>query len=161
VKRFPAILAIAAIGVASASSAIAETLIFPSFQVEIQDGWEHSIEGHPGDSSRKVINISHPNGAGSVRMLSYRVPTIVSKDMLRNVTNVDSSTPLTWQSWGDFSGYQYEYMEQGKFYRQWWLASDGNILFITYQCDPELRSLETEAIDKIVRSIKVNTGNKE
>jgi len=48
--------------------------------------------------------------------------------------------------------------ENGVFYRQWWLANERTILFITYQCDPEAIDIETEVIDKIVQSITVNNA---
>ena len=131
----------------------AKTLSFPSFRIEIQDGWEHSIENSPGDDSRSVISLRHPNGVGILKMGSYDAPVVVSEDILRNMTNLESSTPLTWQNWGDYSGYQYDYLERGSFYRLWWLASERTILFITYECDPESKDIETEEIDKIVRSI--------
>ena len=74
------------------------------------------------------------------------------------MTNVDASTPLTWQKWGDYSGYQYDYLERGSFYRQWWLVNERAMMFITYQCDPESKDSETEEIDKIVRSITVKNS---
>ena len=130
----------------------AETLSFPSFQIEIRDGWEHTMETVPGDNWGSVISLSHPNGVGSLKILPYDAPA-VSQDRLRNLTNVEFSVPLTWQNWGDYSGYQYDYLERGSFYRQWWLTNERTILFITYQCDPGSRDIETEEIDNIVRSI--------
>ena len=77
----------------------AETLSFPSFQIEIQDGWEHTIETGPGDNWGSVISLSHPNGVGSLKILPYDAPA-VSQDRLRNLTNVELSVRLTWQNWG-------------------------------------------------------------
>ena len=134
----------------------AETLSFPSFRIEIPDGWEHSIENSPGDFWGSVISLRHPNGVGILKMGSYDAPVVVSEDRLRNMTNVGFSTPLTWQNWGDYSGYQYDYLERGSFYRQWWLTNERTIIFITYQCDPESKDIETEEIDNIVLSIKID-----
>ena len=145
------LLAIAVFGITTSSNA--ETLSFPSFRIEIQDGWEHSIENRPDDNSRSVINLRHPDGVGVLKMGTYDAPAVVSEDILRNMTNLESSIPLTWQNWGDYSGYQYDYFERASFYRQWWLANERTIIFITYQCDPESKDIETEEIDKIVRSI--------
>jgi hypothetical protein len=131
----------------------AETLSFPSFQIEIQDSWERSIETRPGDNWGSVISLNHPNGVGSLKILPFDAPAVVSEDILRNLTNLNSSIPLTWQDWGDYSGYQYDYLERGSFYRQWWLTNKRTIIFITYQCDPESKDIETEEIDNIVRSI--------
>ena len=130
----------------------AETLSFPSFQIEIQDGWEHTIETGPGDNWGSVVSLSHPNGVGGLKILPYDAPA-VSQDRLRNLTNVELSVLLTWQNRGDYSGYQYDYLERGSFYRQWWLTNERTILFITYQCDSGSRDIEIEEIDNIVRSI--------
>ena len=64
----------------------AETLSFPSFQIEIQDGWEHNIENGSGGDSRSVISLRHPNGVGILKMGSYYA-SAVSQDRLRNLTN--------------------------------------------------------------------------
>ena len=72
------------------------------------------------------------------------------------MTNVDSSTPLTWQKWGDYSGYQYDYLERGSFYRQWWLANKRTIIFIVYDSDTESKDIEIDEINKIINSITVN-----
>jgi hypothetical protein len=138
------------------TSAGAETLSFPAFRIEIQDGWEHSTSKKHGDDSRAVISLRHHNGVGSLKMLSYKAPVIVSKDMLRKLTNLESSIALDWRQWGDYRGFQYSYFERGSFYRQWWLANQGTIIFITYQCDPESSNIETEAVEKMIRSIRVN-----
>lgn len=160
-KRIALMIVMAGIGAASTTSAVAETLRRPSFQLELPVGWEHSIENRPGDGSGEVIGINHPNSIGSVKMLSYPAPAVVSRELLRNLTNVDSSTPLRWQSWGDFSGYHHEYIERGKFYRHWWLASGVDIVIVSYQCDPDSRKIETEAIDAIVRSLRVTPDRSE
>ena len=143
---------------AMATGLNAETLSFPSFRIEVEDGWVYSIERGPqahqdwGD----LISIYHPNGVGILKVGSYSAPDFVSQEILRNMTNVDFSKPLTWQNWGDYSGYQYKYLERGLFYRQWWLVNERTIIFITYNCDPESKDIETDEIDKIVNSITVN-----
>ena len=143
---------------AMTTSLNAETLSFPSFRIEIHDGWEHGIESDSGDDWGSVISLRQPNGVGILRMGFYDADAIVSKDILRNMTNLELSTPLTWQNWGDYSGYQYSYVESGLYYRQWWLANQRTIIFITYQCILESKDIETEEIDKIVRSITVNNA---
>ncbi len=138
---------------AMSASVNAETLSFPSFQIEIQVGWEHSIDNRPVDDLLSMISLRRPNGVGVLKIGFYDALAVVSEDALRNLTNLESSISLTWQNWGDYSGYQYDYLERGSFYRQWWLTSDGTIIFITYQSAPESKDIETEEIDKIVRSI--------
>jgi hypothetical protein len=143
---------------AMATSLNAKTLSFPSFQIDVPAGWERSIEDRPDYDRGSVVSLRHPDCAGSLTILPYEAPAAVSQDRLRNMTNVDASTPLTWQKWGDFPGFQYDYIESGSLYRQWWLVKEHAMLFITYQCDSELRVSDTEAIDNIVRSIVVRNS---
>jgi hypothetical protein len=135
-----------------------ESLSFLSFHIEIPDGWEQNIENGPNENSGGVLSLRDSNGGGILRMRSYDTPGAVSEDRLRNLTNLEPSTPLTWEHWGNFSGYQHSYTENGMFYRQWWLANERTILFITYQSDPEPSDVETELIEKIVHSITVNNA---
>jgi len=141
---------------AMTTSLNAETLAFPSFQIEIQDGWEYSIENGPGHDRGSVISFRHSDGVGVLKIQSYDTSAVVSQDTLRNMTNLEASTHLSWQDWGNYSGYQYSYAEGGSYYRQWWLTMNRSIMFITYQSDPESKDIETEEIDRIVRSITVN-----
>ncbi len=151
-----ALLAIAIFGMTTISNA--ETLSFPSFRIEVEDGWVHSIEGGPQANPEwgDLISIYHPNGNGILKVQFFSAPYLVSKDRLWNITNVEWSTPLIWQNWGDYSGYQYDYLERGSFYRQWWLVNERTLIFITYNSDPESKDIETDEIDKIVNSITVN-----
>ncbi len=72
------------------------------------------------------------------------------------MTNVDWSEQLDWESWGDFSGYRYNYSEDGLFYRQWWLTDVKTIVFFVYSAGTEPEQAEKNEINKIVRSITAN-----
>jgi len=151
------LLAIAIFGMTMSSNA--ETLAVPPFQITIEDSWVHNIERGPqappewGD----LVSIYHPNGNGILKVQFYSTPYLVSKDRLRNMTNVEWSTPLDWQYWGDNSGYQYDYWERASFYRQWWLANENGIIFIVYNSNTESKDIEIYEINEIVNSITVNT----
>ena len=150
------LLAIAIFGMTMSSNA--ETLAFPSFRIEVEDGWAHSIERGPQASPEwgDQISIYPPDGNGILKMLSWNAPDMVSKDILRNMTNVELSTPLFLQNWGDYSGYQYDYLERGSFYRQWWLVNERTIIFFVYKSNTESKDIEIDEINKIVNSITVN-----
>ena len=143
---------------AMTTSSNAETLSFPSFRIDVEDDWVHSVERRPqaphewGD----LISIYHPSGNGILKIQSFNAPDFVSKEILRNLTNVASSTPLIWQNWADYSGYQYDYLERGSFYRQWWLAIEKTIIFFVYESNTESKDIEIDEINKIVDSITVN-----
>jgi len=151
-----ALLAIAIFGITAASNA--ETLSFSSFRIEVGDGWVHNLEKGPQahNAMANLVNIYNPNGIGILKMQPYSAPDFVSRGILRNLTNVDLSTPLTWQDWGDYSGYQYDYSEGDTFYRQWWLVNERTIMLIVYDSDTESTDIENDEINKIVNSITVN-----
>jgi hypothetical protein len=136
--------------------AFAETLSFPSFQIEIADGWAHRTEPAPGDDSKPVIRIHRPDVIGVLSVRSLNAPGIVTEEILRNLTNIDRSIDLAWQDWGGYSGYQFNYVDNGTYYRHWWLAHEQTILVISYECEAGLRDIETEVIDAIVNSIRSN-----
>lgn len=150
------LLAIAIFGITAASNA--ETLSFPYFRIEVGDGWVHNLEKGPQahNAMANLVNIYNPNGIGILKMQPYSAPDFVSREILRNLTNVDLSTPLTWQDWGDYSGYQYDYSEGDTFYRQWWLVNERTIMLIVYDSDTESTDIENDEINKIVNSITVN-----
>ncbi len=151
------LLVIAIFGMTTSSNA--ETLAVPSFRIEVEDGWVHSIERGPQANPEwgDLISIYHPNGNGILKVQFYSTPYLVSKDRLRNMTNVELSTPLDWQNWGGNSGYQYDYWERASFYRQWWLANENGIIFIVYNSNTESKDIEIDEINEIVNSITVNT----
>ena len=150
------LLAIVIFGITTRSHA--ETLSFPSFRIEVEDGWVHSVERGPQANPEwgELISVYYPDGNGILNIRSFNAPDFVSKEILRNLTNVAASTPLIWQNWGDYSGYQYDYLERGSFYRQWWLAIKKTIIFFVYESNTESKDIEIDEINKIVDSITVN-----
>ena len=152
------LITIAIVGITTISNA--EVLSFPSFRIEVEDGWVHNLERKPRAHSDlgELIAIYHPNRNGILKIQPYSAPDFVSRAILRNMTNVESSTTLTWQKWGDYSGYQYDYAEGGSFYRQWWLTNERTIIFIVYECNTESRNIEIDEVNKIVDSITANTS---
>ena len=93
---------------------------------------------------------------GSLKVHSFSAPMVVDENRLRNLTNVDRSTPLVMQDWGNFSGYQYDYSEDGSFYRQWWLVKQRTMMFVVYESSVEIEDTDSDEIDRIVRSLTVN-----
>jgi hypothetical protein len=135
--------------------ALAESVSVGAFQIEIEDGWVHLIEpASASDPSRGgSIRIHNPNGPGVLDIGSLASPGPVQPEVLRNLTNLPATIPLTLQRWGDFSGYQHDYVEGASFVRQWWLVNDSAVIFVTYKCSVEMSGLETDAINAMVRSL--------
>ena len=122
-----------------------------SYNIAIPGGWLHRTEAE--SDQRLITTIYHPDGVGSLKFMSLTTaPKVVTREILRNMTNVDSSITLDWQMWGEFSGYQYDYTEDGTFYWQWWLTNQEEILFFVYSSDSQYDS-ERKVINGIVASI--------
>lgn len=140
-----------------AGNADAERLAFRGFTIDLVAGWTHRVENRTLEADRpaELVSISRPEGPGVLRIQSYAAPRDGSQDLLRNMTNVDMSTALSWQNWGEFSGYVHEYDERGSFYRQWWLARERTLIFITYRCDTGLQGADIELVDAMVRSLAI------
>ena len=134
-----------------------DVVIFSSFQVDTANGWLHSIEKPASGDWGELIIFHHPEGVGTLKVRSLVAPEIVSRDDLRNMTNVDSALQLTFKRWGDYTGFQHDYLEKDSFFRQWWLANESTIIFITYSCGIEFKEIENQQINDIVRSLKINT----
>ena len=143
---------IALIAAGLAPNLFAETLSQPFFRIGVNGGWVSSIEERP--QAQNLISIHHPDRPGVLKIQSLRAPT-VDPTRLRELTNVDSSVQLRWESWGDdFSGYQYNYSENGSFYRQWWLTDGKTIVFFVHSSGVESNPTEIDEIDEIVRSLQ-------
>ena len=156
-RRISAQAALALSVLAVVLSSAAESVSSMGFRIEIEDGWAHRIEPASGADYAvgDLIRIQRPNGPGLLSLRSYASPRVVDPETLRNMTNVPIATQLTTERWGDYEGFQLDYVEGASFYRQWWLANESTLVLITYQCDAELSDLETDAIDRMVASLSV------
>ncbi len=140
---------------ALASSSFAEMLAQPTFKMEVADGWVHTLE-HNRTDWPEVISLSHPERSGVLKIVSYHAPAMVSRRVLREMTNVDWSKQLAWESWGEFAGYRYSYSESGSFFRQWWLTDEQTILFFVYNATTEPGRAEADEVERMVRSVMTN-----
>ena len=122
-----------------------------SFKIAIPQDWEYSESGPDGVVTLKI---SPPGGAGSLKLRAISDIPPMTRAILRNLTNVDTSISLDWQSWGEAGGYQYDYFENGKFYKQWWLTSQQAILFLVYSSDSQSHA-EIEIVNNIVSTLIV------
>ncbi len=131
------------------TTSYAELLELTTFRIDIKDGWTYEIDS----GNRKQIDIFHPDRNSSLTLITISAPALVTADTLRNMTNVDLSVPLTWQQWGDYAGYQYDYAEGDSFFRQWWLARDAEVLLVVYTSNAISDDVEIDVINRMVNSI--------
>ena len=122
-----------------------------SFELAIPDGWQYETTTQP--NKQVVSQIFHPDKDGIFQISSIiSLPGKPTQNRMRLLTNVDSSIDLPWQKWGKLSGYQYEYTEAGKFYRQWWLTHHNKIMFVVYSSKVKDESVRN-VIDEMVKSL--------
>lgn len=132
----------------------AETRAFGVFRIDLPPGWLARTEP-PGEAGRQDrIVVAHPAGIGALRLATIIAPEPVTHDQLRNLTNVDAAVAMQTGQWGDYQGYQYDYLEDDQFFRQWWLARDDVIVLVTYQCPSGFKDVEKEQINEVVGSLR-------
>ncbi len=125
-------------------------------RIKLPSGWLVDFDQSRNSGQGKVISVRNPDGTDLLQVQSLVAPDTVKQEVLRNMTNVDSSVSLSFESWGDYSGFQYDYTESGLFFRQWWIANDRNLIFITYQSLAPLSDADIEQLAEIVRSLRIN-----
>ena len=145
----------AAATLAVAINAAGVTLSLGSAELELARGWLTSVEkvAPAGAEFGDLVSARHPDGVGVLKLQTYTAPESVDGEALRLLTNVPEAEPLVMQRWGDYTGYQHDYVENNFFYRIWWLAREEHLVFITYQCSAEQQGIETNDIDLIVQSL--------
>ena len=84
-----------------------------AFEFTIPQDWHHRTSS----SENSTSTILTPDGLGTLKLKSMTLPGEITPKNLRNLTNVESSTLLDWQSWGDLDGYHYDYIENGTFHQ--------------------------------------------
>jgi hypothetical protein len=64
-------------------------------------------------------------------------------------------TELVKVSYGPFSGIATQYMKEGFFWREWWLASGGLMIYATYSVAQGGEDLEKDKIESILSSLSL------
>ena len=126
-------------------------------RINLPRNWLFSVEQSSSRDQREVITARNPDGTGLLYIQSMLLPDKIREEALRNLTNVDSSVQLSFDSWGDYSGFQYDYAERGVFFRQWWLSDDQDLVLISYQSLVALSDAVVLQLEEIVRSLQTST----
>ena len=59
-------------------------------------------------------------------------------------------------SLGPLTGIGFEYLEQGEYWREWYLGRGPLLLLVTYNCDAEHRDFDRPLVDDILSTITIN-----
>jgi len=123
------------------------------FEISIPEGWQYETRTQP--NMQVVTRIFHLDRDGALEVSSIlNLPIKPTQDRIRLMTNLDSSVNLTWQKWGRLNGYQHDYTEAGKFYRQWWLTHQNKMMFIVYSSEVKDEASRI-VIDEMVKSLAI------
>ena len=149
-------MVVAILLIAAASSTQAWTLNLDLYQIDVPDGWTHSIEESNSEEWGDLVTLRPLGEDGDLKIMSYHAPVAITQDRLRSMTNVDRRINLAWQQWGEFAGYQYAYEEQGSFHLQWFLVNGNTLLLVTYQGAPTTKDRVAADLEPIIRSLAIN-----
>lgn len=56
----------------------------------------------------------------------------------------------------EFSGFYVEHVENGVFWREWWLRAGCLMIYVCYNVDEKFKKSELVLVDRIVKSLKAN-----
>ena len=78
-------------------------------------------------------------------------------ELVEQIARDEAEQSLQWSpvSLGDFLGVRASYQEDGVSIREWYVASAGMLLFITYSCEDENRGMDDAAVDEILDTLVV------
>jgi hypothetical protein len=78
---------------------------------------------------------------------------------LEAIARAESEQELVWQSveLGEFSGVVSAFAEDGVAIREWYVAHESLLLFITYSCEAENSGMDDAAVDELLDTLMVAT----
>ena len=74
---------------------------------------------------------------------------------LERIARDEASQAVVWApaELGEFEGLSGSFVEEGAAIREWYIASGGMLLFITYSCDEDNRGMDDAAVDEILDTL--------
>lgn len=142
------------LAIADNSNGEGRVITVGSFKVTMPSDWQYKEVSSDSGVSTNIFPIDNHGTHGSLSLMSLTVPTLVTRERLRLLTNVDSSISLDWGTWGELSGFQYDYVEEGQFFKQWWLVGKNAVLFLVYRRESKDDG-EIRVINQIVSTLSV------
>ena len=79
---------------------------------------------------------------------------------LADIAAAESEQSLDWRpvTLGDFSGLASRFVEEGAAIRQWYVANDAMLLYITYSCDEDNAGMDDAAVDELLDTLAPASG---
>ena len=121
------------------------------WSVELPDNWE-------AEQDEDCATFTSERGVGALQISAYRRDDeIVTDEDLLDFAEDDLVEGENSQSvsFGEFVGLETSYFANEGFSRKLWLQSGSLLLFITYNCAAEERTVETEDVNLILKSLSL------
>ncbi|MGB7068404.1 MAG: DUF3805 domain-containing protein [Pyrinomonadaceae bacterium] len=100
------------------------------------------------------------NGVGALQISAYEtdIPRSAEDSLREHFEDEKVVAEISAQIADDSSqtatGY---YEKEGLYSKVWFVTNDNCLLFITYNCDSKSKTIETEDVNSIVESVRLNT----
>ncbi len=121
------------------------------WSIDLATGWA-------GSSAEECYEIVKPDGLGALHISSYRKDEKITKDDVLELMELDEDAikHVSEKQWGEFNSFQLAYSDVDAFWRVWWLYKDNLLIYATYNCNLEDKGKESEDVDFMMKTIKVN-----
>ena len=76
---------------------------------------------------------------------------------IKGIAESESEQPQDWKSvtLGDFNGVVSAFVEEGAAIREWYIANDSQLLYISYSCEEDNRGMDDAAVNEILDTLMV------
>ena len=121
------------------------------WSVELPDNWE-------AEQGEDCATFTSQRGVGALQISAYRrdAEIVTDEDLLDFAEDeLVEGANLNSVSFGEFVGLETSYFADESFLRKLWLRSGSLLLFVTYTCAAEERTVEAEGVSQILNSLSL------
>lgn len=121
-----------------------------SWSLLVPEGWsaQHDADG---------VSLFGEPGCGALQVsAAFKNDAVTDAELLDFAKERSKDSAPTPTSVGELTGFELSRVEDGTYWREWYLRSGNIALFVTYNCDSEDRGREDEAIGEILDSLSVS-----
>ncbi len=120
---------------------------YRNIALEIPVGWQYEADDD-------CLSLYNPVGVGATQISSHtREDREVSSQDLRDIAEVENLSPVEFPL---ASGFTAEMIEDGCYWRKWWLRESKLMVLVTYNCDAEDRDIERQDVEDILVTICIS-----
>jgi hypothetical protein len=110
------------------------------------------------EAEEESILVGDRDGVGCIEISTlHRAQGEFEQEEVRGIAGSESDSVSRWAatSLGDFHGWSGASVEEGTAIREWYVASGGMLLYITYSCEEENAGLDDAAVDELLDTLMV------